>query len=72
MIGVCRADDAQIPDDLHSVAVRHEDVANDRGETLLTRGLDRLAPGADCRHKKAVERKPRLQGHSDRAVVVGD
>src|SRR5262245_5283022 len=38
-----RTDGAQLAADLHSVAVRHEDVANDGGETLLTRGLDRLA-----------------------------
>jgi hypothetical protein len=67
-----RADGAQLADDLNPVAVRHEDVANDRGEALLAGGLDRLAPGADCGHKKAVERKPRLQGHSDRAVVISD
>src|SRR5262249_2158194 len=33
-----RADYAQLADDFHSVAVRHEDVANDGGETLLARG----------------------------------
>src|SRR5262245_65737524 len=67
-----RADGAQLADDLHPVAVRHEDVADDRGEALLTRGIDRLASRADGGHKKAVEPEPRLQGHPDRAVVVGD
>src|SRR5262249_21702215 len=67
-----RTDGAQLADDLHSVAVRHEDVANDSGVTLFTRGLDRLAAGADSGHKKTVERKPGLQRHPDRAVVISD